>query len=94
MTKNNGFSASAFAVAATVALTFLVAACGGDDSGDGPHASASAGDVPLAPGIDAAELERRVEQFAPVELTFDASLLDESHRRAVKALVEASDILN
>ncbi len=29
-----------------------------------------------------------------MELTFDASLLDEPHRRAVKALVQASDLLN
>jgi len=82
---------AAFPVVATlVAIAFT--ACGPADGG--ADAPAAGGDVPLAPGLDAAELARRVEQFAPVEITFDASLLDEPHRRAVKALVQASDILN
>lgn len=48
----------------------------------------------LAAGVTAAELAARVEQFAPVDLTFDASLLDADHRIVVKKLVEASDVLN
>jgi len=76
-----------------VTLAVSLVACAPSDSTAGGSVG-EAGDVPLAPGIDAAELERRVEQFAPVEITFDASLLDEPHRKAVKALVEASDILN
>ncbi|MFV1987100.1 MAG: peptidase [Gemmatimonadota bacterium] len=79
------------AVAASLAL--ILFACSPADR-DSATAGGTGDLAPLAPGIDAAELERRVEQFAPVELTFDASLLDEEHRRAVKALVQASDILN
>lgn len=93
MSRLPDFSRSACGLAAALALT--LAGCGPGDTGAGPGDSASGGaPVPLAPGIDAAELQRRVEQFAPVELTFDASLLDERQRRAVKALVQASDILD
>jgi hypothetical protein len=48
----------------------------------------------LAPGISADDLAARVRQFAPVELTFDTSLLDASDRALVRRLVEASDVLN
>jgi hypothetical protein len=48
----------------------------------------------LPPGLTPAELSARVEQFAPVDLTFDASLLDAHQRIAVRKLVEASDVLN
>ena len=49
--------------------------------------------VALAPGITAEELQRRVSQFAPVEIDFDDTLLDTDQRVVVKKLVEASDIL-
>lgn len=93
MTRRASFLKSARNLAAAITITFPGCAPGDTAAGPGEYASAG-GAVPLAPGIDAAELERRVNQFAPVELTFDASLLDERHRRAVKALVQASDILN
>jgi hypothetical protein len=48
----------------------------------------------LAPGLTPSGLSARVEQFAPVDLTFDASLLDAHQRIAVRKLVEASDVLN
>ncbi|HET6617496.1 MAG TPA: peptidase [Gemmatimonadota bacterium] len=48
----------------------------------------------LAPGLTPEELASRVERFAPVELAFDASLLDAHDRVVVKKLVEASDVLN
>jgi hypothetical protein len=48
----------------------------------------------LAPGLSPVELASRVEQFAPVELAFDASLLDAHERIVVRKLVEASEVLN
>jgi hypothetical protein len=48
----------------------------------------------LTPGLTSEELAERVRQFAPVELTFDASLLDAHDRIVVRKLVEASDVLN
>ncbi|MDH3732574.1 MAG: peptidase [Gemmatimonadota bacterium] len=75
------------------ALSIGVAACGSPE-GEPATLDAAGAEVPFASGVTADDLERRVDQFAPVELTFDASLLDEPHRRAMKALVQASDILN
>ena len=60
-------------------------------------ARAQEADLPppaLAPGISADDLAARVRQFAPVELTFDAVLLNASDRALVRKLVEASDALN
>ena len=43
---------------------------------------------------DGAEMQARLEQFAPVALGFDESLLDVDQRRVVKELVEASEHLD
>ncbi|HYO45908.1 MAG TPA: peptidase [Gemmatimonadota bacterium] len=48
----------------------------------------------LAAGLTPTELADRVEQFAPVELAFDASLLNAEDRIVVRKLIEASDVLN
>ena len=48
----------------------------------------------LAAGLTPADLTARVEQFAPVDLTFDTSLLDAHQRIVVRKLIEASDVLN
>ena len=50
--------------------------------------------VELAAGVTAEGLAERAEQFAPVDLAFDASLLDAGDRVVVEKLVEASDALN
>ncbi len=95
-----------FSVAlALLPWTIAFGACGGGEGEEGSPetpgepdvaevASPDAPAITLAPGMDAAEMERRVAQFAPVEITFDAALLDLRQRRAVKALVQASDILD
>ena len=58
-------------------LTLFTAGCGpADGTGDGTADSSAA--------------EARLAQFAPITLTFEDSLLDESQRRVVKHLVEAS----
>jgi hypothetical protein len=48
----------------------------------------------LAPGLTADELVERGAQFALVELTFDASLLNAEDRIVVRKLVEVSDVMN
>lgn len=48
----------------------------------------------LAPGLTSEDIAERFGQFAPVELAFDASLLDAHDRIVVRKLVEASDVLN
>ena len=50
--------------------------------------------VELAAGVTAEELAKRSEQFAPVDLGFDASLLGAEDRIVVRNLVQASEILN
>lgn len=50
--------------------------------------------VEIAPGLTPEDLQRRVDQFAPVTLSFDETLLDSGQRRALKKLVEASDHLD
>jgi hypothetical protein len=50
--------------------------------------------VELAQGVTPDALSDRGEQFAPVTLTFDSTLLDERQKRVVKRLVEASDVLD
>ena len=50
--------------------------------------------VEIAPGLTPEDVQRRVDQFAPVTLTFDESLLDPSQKRALGKLVEASDHLD
>ena len=50
--------------------------------------------VAVTPGLTTEDLASRVRQFAPVELTFDAELLDSDERIVVRKLVEASEILN
>jgi len=48
----------------------------------------------LAPGLTSEDIAERFRQFVPVELAFDASLLDAHDRIVVRKLVEASDVLN
>lgn len=48
----------------------------------------------LSPGVTPAEMEAKVARFAPVELGFDASLLDPDGKAVVARLVEASRILD
>jgi hypothetical protein len=48
----------------------------------------------VAPGLDAAELRVKVEQFAPVVLQADLSHLPESERQALDKLVEAAKLLD
>lgn len=50
--------------------------------------------VAPAPGLTAAELAARVARFAPVELAFDAALLDPVDRAVVRRLVEAAELLD
>ena len=50
-------------------------------------------EIRLAEGITPDDVARRVEQFAPVEIDFDESLLDEHERVVAKNLVQASDVL-
>jgi hypothetical protein len=45
-------------------------------------------------GEDAMTMQERLAQFAPVELSFDASRLDDRQKRVVRRLVEASDHLD
>lgn len=48
----------------------------------------------LAANVTAEDLAARAEQFAPVDLGFDASLLDAEDRIVLRKLIEASDVLN
>lgn len=50
--------------------------------------------VKLAEEVTLADLARRVDQFAPVELDFDESLLDVDQKIVVESLVKASQILD
>ncbi len=50
--------------------------------------------VEIAPGLTPEDLQRRVDQFASVPLTFDAALLNPGQKVALKKLVEASDYLD
>ena len=70
----------ACSLAAVLAATSLLGACGGGE----PETLADSGNT----------IEDRVAQFAPVTLDFDASLLDDRQKRALRRLVEASDHLD
>lgn len=75
-TRSDAAGAPPFTRAPTGLLAAIViaggAACGGPDAGsDGTDEADWEGEVALAPGIDAEELRSRVEQFAPVEITFE-----------------------
>lgn len=48
----------------------------------------------IAPGVDAATLRKKVDQFAPVVLEADLSHLPESERQVVAKLIEASRLLD
>ncbi len=50
--------------------------------------------VEIAPGLTPEDLQRRVDQFATVPLTFDQTLLNPGQKVALKKLVEASDYLD
>ncbi len=83
------------AALATACVAILLSACGPETADTVEmQAESMSVELRLADGIDPGELARRVDQFAPVELTFDASLLDERKRQIVKKLVQASDILD
>ena len=58
------------------AALLSLAACGGQPEGGDSEA--------------AGDMQARLEQFAPVTLSFDESLLDDDQRRVVRELVEAS----
>lgn len=60
----------------------------------GAAACAPEEDVQLAPGTSPEDLQARVEQFVPVELRFDSTLLDTGQKRVVKKLVQASHVLD
>ena len=81
-----------------LALVTAGTACGGAETrGDEDPARTEdpeAGDIVLADGITPAEMEARVEQFAPVTLTFDPAPLDANQRKVLRKLVEASRILD
>ncbi|MFQ5678063.1 MAG: peptidase [Gemmatimonadota bacterium] len=79
---------------AGVPLLVALAACGSEQTvKESAPGVSPGGEVQLAEGVDASALARRVEQFAPVTLTFDASLLDVRQKGVLKKLVEASDRL-
>ena len=69
-------------VAALAVAAFLPLACAGDPGSDT--------DTNAVEG----EMQARLDQFAPVTLGFDESLLDADQRRVVKELVEASGHLD
>ena len=48
----------------------------------------------LAEGVTPEGLQQRVDQFAPVTVSFDSTLLDDGQKRVVKKLVQASDVLD
>lgn len=69
-----------------VLLTLGLVACGdGGTAGEAPS---------FASGVTPDDLGNRVEQFAPVTLTFDSTLLDADQKKIVKKLVQASDVLD
>jgi hypothetical protein len=87
------------ATIAVLALALSGSACaGGETSRDQEPADGGTaggdGDLTLAGGITPADMEARLEQFAPVTLTFDASTLDDGQRKVLRKLVEASVILD
>ena len=65
------------------ALAF--AACGGVED---------TRDVSLAEGVSSEGLQQRVEQFAPVTISFDTTLLDAGQKAVLADLVRASDVLD
>ena len=65
-------------IAAVVLAAFLPLACGGES------------DIESSTAGTGGEMQARLEQFAPVTLGFDESLLDADQRRVVKELVQAS----
>lgn len=70
-------------IAALALVAFLPLACTGDSKTDSGTVASDGG-----------EMQARLEQFAPVTLGFDESLLDADQRRVVKELVEASRYLD
>lgn len=78
-----------------LAGVFLAACGGGEQVADGPVPGMGPdGSVELAAGLQPEELEARVEQFVPVTLDFDHSLLDTRQKALLRKLVEASDRLD
>jgi len=65
-------------IAALTAAVLLPLACGGEPARD-TNASPTEG-----------SMQKRLDQFAPVAMSFDEALLDTDQRRVVKELVEAS----
>ncbi len=69
-------------IAALTLVAFLPLGCAGEPAGD------STTDPPEG------AMQKRVDQFAPVKLGFDETLLDADQRRVVRELVEASGHLD
>jgi hypothetical protein len=85
-------------VAASLCFAAMFA-CGPDDRTTGADDGDDAvrmeeADLELADGLSPAEMAERVDQFAPVTLGFDPSLLDDRQRAVLRRLVEASVILD
>lgn len=78
------FSALA-AVTALTTLTILTACAPAPDPAAPPG---------LAPGVTAADLERRLERFAPARIDFDASGLEAWEKNVLETLVRASDVVH
>jgi hypothetical protein len=79
------------ATSVTWAGLFLLLGVG---SAGGQDAAVELPPAELAPGLTTEDMAERLGQFAPVELAFDASLLDAHDRIVMRKLVEASDALN
>ena len=83
-----------------IALSVLAVACGQPSQTDvapTPAAQPAETGAPvsfLAPGITPAELQQRVNQFAPATLDFDDSQLQPWEKQVLKKLIEASFILH
>lgn len=70
------------------ATLLLVTACA-SSNGAGPETA-----PPLAPGVTEADLEHRLEQFAPARIDFDASVLERWEKDVLERLVQASNIMH
>ncbi|HEX7049264.1 MAG TPA: hypothetical protein VF188_03545 [Longimicrobiales bacterium] len=75
--------------AALVAASAFLAGCGAGAPSDDRGAT----DM-LAEGITSAELERRVAQFAPATIDFDAEPLESWEKQVLARLVAASDLMH
>jgi hypothetical protein len=74
-----------------LAAALAVAACAGADK---PAASGTAANDSLAPLIDHAALQARLDQFAPADIGFDRANLSAWENQVVDTLIAASKIIN